>query len=138
MNNGSAQVSLTDATFTDSGTHTGTAAIYKVYASSENSNDYITNLLETSATDTVAFGSLATPTTINGGSYRYLTVRISTITGVVSGDTFSLSIASLGDLKFSVTEANLGYDGNQDGDLGDIISLLPVDGKPALGTIQKQ
>jgi len=137
-NNGSAQVTLTDATFTNSGSHTGTAARYTVYASSENSNDYTANTLELSTTDTVAFGSLTTPITINGGSYRYITVAITDVTTVASGDTFSLSVASLGDLAYSVTESALGYDANQDADHADTITSLKVDGKPALGTIQKQ
>ncbi|MFA5933781.1 MAG: hypothetical protein WC795_00970 [Candidatus Paceibacterota bacterium] len=136
-NNGSAQVTLTNAKFTDSGAHTGTAARYTVYASSENSSDYLANSLEVSGTDSVDFGSLTATTTINGGSYRYITVTISTVTTVAIGDTFSLSIANIGDLKFSVTEANLGYDGEQDGDITGTITALPADGKPALGTIQK-
>ena len=137
-NNGSAQVTLTHAKFTDSGSHTGTSARYTVYASSENSNDYTANSLEASSTDSVDFGSLTSSITINGGSYRYITVAITTVTSVASGDTFSLSIASLGDLKYSVTESALGYDANQDNDQGDTVSSLYVDGKPALGTIQKQ
>ncbi len=137
-NNGSAQVTLTNAKFTDSGSHTGTAARYTVYASSENSNDYTANSLEVSATDSVDYAALTSSTTINGGSYRYITVTISTVTTVAAGDTFSLSIASLGDLKYSVTEANLGYDAEQDGDITGTITSLFLDGKPALGTIQKQ
>ena len=142
MNNGSAQVTLTHAKFADSGTHTGTAVRYTVWASSENSSDYTATSLEVSSADEVSnvldYSTLATPVTINGGSYRYITVTASTVTGVISGDTFNFSIASIGDLKFSVTEANLGYDGDQDGANTSTISSLPVDGKPALGTIQKQ
>lgn len=136
-NNGSAQVTLTDATFTNSGSHTGSASRYTVYASSENSNDYTANSLAVSGSDTVAFGTLTTSVTLNGGSYRYLTVTLSTAGSVATGDTFSLSVASLGDIKYSVAESNLGYDGNQDGDLADTISSLKADGKPALGTLYK-
>ncbi len=138
MNNGSAQITLTHATFTDTGSHTGTDERYRVYASSENSNDYTANTLETSGSDTFAFGSLASTITINGGSYRYLTVTLSTVGSVAAGDSYSLSVASLGDLKFSVTEANLGYDATQNGDQADTISSLYVDGKPVLGSVQKQ
>jgi hypothetical protein len=49
-----------------------------------------------------------------------------------------MSVAALGDWKFSTTEANLGFDGNLDGDQGDTISSLYVDGKPSLGFYQKQ
>ncbi len=138
MNNGSAQITLTDATFTNSGSHTNTNARYTVYASSENSNDYTTNSLEVSGTDTVAFGSLTTSVTINGGSYRYITVAVTTTTSLASGDTYSLSVGALGDLKYSVAESALGYDGEQDGDLTGTITGLYVDGKPAVGTVQKQ
>lgn len=137
-NNGSAQITLTDASFTNSGSHTGTAARYTVYASSENSNDYTANTLETSTADSVAFGTLTNSITINGGSYRYITVAITTVTSIASGDTFSLSIANIGDLKYSVTESALGYDGTQNNSQADTISYLFADGKPALGTIQKQ
>lgn len=137
-NNGSAQVTLTHASFTDSGSHTGTAARYTVYASSENSNDYTANTLEASTADSVSFGTLTNSITINGGSYRYITVAITTVTSVASGDTFSLSIANIGDLKYSVTESALGYDGTQNNSQADTISYLFADGKPALGTIQKQ
>jgi hypothetical protein len=138
MNNGTAQITLTDATFTNSGTHTGTNARYTLYASSENSSDYTTNSLEVSGTDTVAFGSLTTSITINGGSYRYLTVVLSTATSVTTGDSFGLSVASLGDLKYSVAETGLGYDAEQDGDLTGTVTGLYVDGKPSLGTLNKQ
>ncbi len=137
MNNGT-QITLTDATFTNSGTHTGTNARYTLYASSENSSDYTTNSLEVSGTDTVAFGSLTTSITINGGSYRYLTVVLSTATSVTTGDSFGLSVASLGDLKYSVAETGLGYDAEQDGDLTGTVTGLYVDGKPSLGTLNKQ
>ncbi|MBU1038702.1 hypothetical protein KKC17_00465 [Patescibacteria group bacterium] len=138
QNNGNAQITLTNVKFTDSGTHTGTDARYTIYASSENSGDYTTNSLEVSATDTLDFAALTASTAINGGAYRYLTVTLSTATSVVSGDSFALSVASLGDLKYSVTEAGLGYDGTQDGDLADTITSLYVDGKPTLGTMSKQ
>ncbi len=138
QNNGSKQVTLTDASFTDGGTHTGSAARYTVYASSENSSDYTANSLKVSSSDSVAFGTLTSSITINGGAYRYLTIGLSTATSVASGDSFALSVSTLGNLKYSVTEAALGYDANQDGDFLDTSTGLYVDGKPTLGTITKQ
>ena len=133
-NHGSAQITLTNAKFTDNGSHTGTATRYTVYASSENSSDYTTNTLEASSTDSLDFAALTNSVTINGGAYRYITVQVSTVGSVTTGDSFNLSIASLGDFKYSVTEANLGYDAEADADLTGTITGLYVDGTPTLGT----
>lgn len=136
-NGGSAQITLTDATFTNSGSHTGTSTRYTVYASSEGTNDYTTNLLEVSSTDSVAFGSLGTSITINGGSFRYVTVAITTVGSIATNDNYSLSVASMGDVKYSVTETALGYDGEQDGDITGTITGLYTNGLPTLGNLYK-
>lgn len=138
MNNGSAQVTLTNVKFTDNGSHTGTDERYTVFASSENSSDYTANSLEVSGTDSLDFADLTSTITINGGAYRYLTVTLSTAGSVATGNSFNLAVASFGDLKFSVSEANLGYDSNKDGDTSDTATGLRVNGKPSLGTIVKQ
>jgi hypothetical protein len=142
-NNCGSQVTLANVKFTDSGSHTGTSARYTLLSSDQNSSNYAAHVLATSTTDFVsgayAFNSIGgADTTINGGSFRYITLAITTVTSVASGDTFNMSVAALGDWKFSATEANLGFDGNLDGDLGDTITGLYVDGKPALGFMQKQ
>ncbi|HBB02881.1 MAG: S-layer domain-containing protein [Candidatus Peregrinibacteria bacterium GW2011_GWF2_38_29] len=140
-NNGSAAISLTDVTFTNNGSDTGTVETYDLYASNENSNNYTGTILANETVNSVAFGSGATDIAINGGAYRYLTVYIgSVVTGLASGDSWNLSIASLGDLKYSVAESGLGYSGNpaSDNDLGDTVLVLAVDGKPVLGTITKK
>jgi hypothetical protein len=138
-NNCGGQVTLTTAKFTDSGTHTGTAARYTIYSSSEGSSDYTANTLATSSADfSSGVLSFTVSQTINGGSFRFITLAITTVTSVAAGDTFNMSVAALGDWKFSATEANLGFDGTLDGDQGDTVSSLYVDGKPALGFYQKQ
>lgn len=136
-NNGSAQITLTNATFTDSGSNSTTADRYSLLYSTQNSNDYTTNTA-TSAASTVGYGALTNTFTIDGGAYRYLSNTVSAGTGGLSvGDSFTLAVASLGNLTYSVTEASLGFDGNQDGDLGDTVTGLYVDGKPAAGTVYK-
>jgi hypothetical protein len=137
QNNGSAQIRLTHVKFTDNGTNSTTTETYKLWYSDENSSNYTANVGGTStSTD---FGALGTPITLNGGSYRYLTVTVENATGLASGDSFNLAVASLGDLKYSVDDADLGYDGNRDGNSSSGISAgLYVDGKPVLGTIVKQ
>ena len=137
QNNGSAQVTLTHATFADSGSNSTTADRYSLLYSTQNSNDFTANTA-TSAAINVGYGSLTTTFTVDGGSYRYLSNTISAGTaGLSVGDSFTLSVATLGDLKFSVAESALGYDGNQDGDLSDTISSLFADGKPLVGTLYK-
>jgi hypothetical protein len=128
---------LTHVKFTDNGTNSTTTETYKLWYSDENSSNYTANVGGTStSTD---FGALGTPITLNGGSYRYLTVTVENATGLASGDSFNLAVASLGDLKYSVDDADLGYDGNRDGNSSSGISAgLYVDGKPVLGTIVKQ
>ena len=138
-NNGSAPVTLTNVKFTDNGSNSTTSEVYTLYASSENSSDYTANLMATSSDD-VDFGAISSSTqvTINGGAYRYLTVVVTTASGLATGDSFNLAVASLGDLKYSVSESNLGYDANADNDISDTITGLYVNGQPVLGTIVKQ
>lgn len=137
-NNGNAQVTLTNFTPTDSGAHTGTSARYTLYFSNDGDSAYTANSASTTQSDTLAFGSSFTGVTINGGSFRYVTITASTVTGLASGDTYNLSISALGNVKFSVAESALGYDGNQDGALSTTLTGLFADGKPTLGTVQKQ
>lgn len=139
QNNGSAQITLTNATFTNSGSNSTTADRYSIVYSTQNSSDYTANTATSSiGSDTSIGGALTNTFTIDGGSYRYVSVIIASGTGGLSvGDSWNLSVAALGDLKYSVTESALGFDANQDGDLGDTVSSLYVDGKPIAGTLYK-
>ena len=74
--------------------------------------------------------------TINGGSYRYYTIRTSGVTG--NNNTFQFSVGALGRLTFAARESDLGYSGNVgsgDNDLGDTITNLYIDGRPSLATV---
>lgn len=135
-NNGSAQVTLTKVTFTDNGTNSTSSELYKLYYSDENSANYTQNNVGTSTS--VDFGA-SLSITLNGGSYRYFTVTVESATGLASGDSFNLAVASLGNVRFTAADSNLLYDGNVDGSAtsGSTTGLY-ADGKPVLGTIVKQ
>ncbi|MFA6365232.1 MAG: peptidoglycan-binding protein [Candidatus Paceibacterota bacterium] len=70
---------------------------------------------------------------IDGGSWRYLTVK--TAGAAANNDTFGLAVSALGNVLYDAVEADLGYDGNGDGDLSDTIYGLYVDGTPSLATV---
>jgi hypothetical protein len=138
-NSGSAKVTLTNAAFADNGSHTGTLSRYQLKYSDDGSTNYTANNASTTLADTLNFGDISSAAiTINGGSYRYLSVILSTVGSATTGDTFQLAVSALGNLKFSVAEADLGYDGNQSGTITGSVTGLFVDGKPTLQLITKQ
>lgn len=140
MNNGSAEVTISTVKLSDNGSHVATDWTYSLYVSDQASSNYTGTLVDNDGTDNTAnvidYGSLDTTFTISGGSYRYVTAVLLAGT-VASGDSVQLGVSALGDITYSVTEANLGYDGEQDGDITGTITGLYVDGKPSLGTLQK-
>jgi hypothetical protein len=74
-----------------------------------------------------------TDVTINGGSWRYVTIK--TDAAGVAYDTYQWSVNALGNLLYSVAETSLGYDENANGDLADTITGLYMSGTPALEMI---
>lgn len=123
-NNGSSQVTITGVTLTNS----GSSATYQLAYSSQNSSDYTANVVATST------GLTFTPSfTIDGGAYRYVTVSLAS--APTSGDSWQLSVASLGNITYTATGAALGYAPNADGDLTATSASLKADGKPSLSTI---
>jgi len=137
QNNGSAQVTITAATFSDSGTNTSSDDRYRMTVTAQGSSAG-TDVTASSTALTVAFGTLTNSFTLDGGAYRYIDITVPTVTNLASGDSWQLSVSALGQLLFSVAESALGYDGEQDGDFTGTITGLYVDGKPSLGTISKQ
>lgn len=148
-NNGTSKVTLTDLKFTNNGSTGATALTMKLYYSDQNSTNYTQNIASSSqvftglTTSTLNFFNLgssggSSSFTIDGGAYRYVTVVINSATGLTAGDSFQFAVSSLGDVKYSVAETDLGYDGNLSGGLSGSISNLIVDGKPSLGTLVKQ
>ncbi len=136
-NNGNSKVTITDIKLTDNGSHTGTPT-YRLRYSDQNSTNYTQNSAVSSA-NSVDFSSLGSGSfSIDGGAYRYVTVTINTTGGIMSGDFWQLAVTKLGNISYSATETDLGYDANGNGTISDTILNLPAEGIPALGTIVKQ
>jgi hypothetical protein len=70
---------------------------------------------------------------IDGGSYRYMTIKTSGV--AANNDTYQFSVSNLGNVLFDAAETDLGYDGNGDGDLNDTIANLYVGGTPLLSKV---
>lgn len=133
-NQNSFAITLTDLTVTDNGSHTGSLN-YRLHFSDIDSPNYTGNTAVASNASLV-FSSLSI--SLPGNTSRYLSVALPASGSLTTGDSFNLSVASLGHGRYSVTEADLGVDNNKDGDLADTITGLFVDGKPTLGTLIKQ
>ena len=138
-NNGSAKVTITGVKFTNNGSSTGSTTTYKLTYSDLNSNNYTQNVASSSfsSVDFSTLSTLGTTFTIEGGAYRYVTVAINTIGSAISGDTWQLSVASHGDVTFTVAESDLLYDSNNDGAISGSTASLRAEGKPSLGTLTK-
>jgi hypothetical protein len=142
-NYGSGQVTVTNVKLADNGNHTGSTTTYKLWISGDGTDDYLNTTVSTTGADfssgTYDFSGGMSSFTIEGGSYRYLTVTINTASTLSAvGDTYSMAVANLGDLKYSLTEANYGYDNNGDADQSDTLTSVFMNGKPALGTFSKK
>jgi hypothetical protein len=133
-NNSSVRVTLNNIRLTDTGSHSGTSSTYWLYASDENMNNYTADQIG-GRLNSVDFTPLASYPVIHPGLYRYITVVINNPSGIQTGDTFSLGVRTNGDVNYYVSEQDLGYDANGDGDMIDRISNLPTTGTPQLGTV---
>lgn len=153
-NNGSNPVYLATSTFAFANGGSATTSVgFKIYASTQgggqsdtsawnSGNGYAAAAGTTGASSTVSFATTTMTSAeqlINGGSWRYVTIKT---TGVAANnDTFQFSVSALGNVLFDVSEADLGYSGNYNGtstgdtDITDTIYGLYVDGIPALGTV---
>ncbi len=132
-NHGSSPIYLATSslTFADGGSSAG---LYALYGSDENGSGSAWNVSTTSAPTTFdTSGLIAANAKIDGGNYRYLTIKTASTSS--NNDTYEFSVSSLGDLTYSVHETDLGYDANADGDLADQIDGLYIDGKPTLSTV---
>jgi peptidoglycan hydrolase-like protein with peptidoglycan-binding domain len=134
-NNSSVPVTLNNIRLTDAGSHSGTSSTYWLYASDENMNNYTADQIG-GRLNSVDFTPLASYPVIHPGLYRYITVVINNTSGIQTGDTFSLGVHATGDINYFVSEQDLGYDANGDGDMIDRISNLATIGNPQLGTVQ--
>jgi len=77
--------------------------------------------------------------TLNAGETKHLAVKVKTLaTNDTAGDTYRMTIAAISDVQYSVTEAELGYDGNKDGDMGDDITGIPGSSTAYAYTVTKK
>lgn len=132
-NNGSKTITLTDFKVTDTGAHTGVTTSYDLVDYNTNTV-YKANVLP--AGGVIDFNTLAI--NFNGSETKSLAVKVNTLGAAVAGDTFRMTIANINDVKFSATEANLGYDGNIDGDMVDTIIAMPGNSKAYAEKITKK
>jgi len=151
-NNGTAPISLSTSSiaFANGGSAT-TTTNFKIYSSAmgggqsdtsgwgggaANGNGYLAAAGTTGASSSISFATTtfsAAEQRIDGGSWRYLTIKTSA--AVANNDTFQFSVSGLGNVKFDVAEADLGYDGNGTGTISGSTYDLFVDGIPALSTV---
>ncbi|MEK7543088.1 MAG: hypothetical protein AAB503_02190 [Patescibacteria group bacterium] len=144
-NNGNAPISIGKSVrFSNAGVSKKIAFALYVSAmggSSSDSETYIASASINDASSTIDFniGSLQKESSvdvdciINGGTHRYLTIK--TNGTAENNNTFQLSVSALGNISYKISEADLGYDANLDGDLNDTISGLCIDGTPSLATV---
>lgn len=143
-NNGDAPIYLASTTMSfANGGSASTSLTFDMSASgmgggqSDVSVDYPTSTTGTTgASSTVAFDLAAISAAnrkIDGGSWRYITVKTSG--AAANNNTFQFSVSALGNITFQVDEADLGFTGNSDSDISDILVGLYVDGTPSLGSV---
>jgi hypothetical protein len=152
-NNGTAPIYLassTGFTFTNGGSATNSLS-FALYSSAlggsqgDTSVTYIATSTADGSSSSVPFdltNVVAASRKIDGGSWRYLTIKNASfgtaMPGVpVSNNTFQFSVSALGNLLYNVDESDLGYSGNpqSDNDLSDTIPDLYIDGTPSLATV---
>lgn len=137
-NTGFAPITVSQLHLVDHGFHTGALPTYQLVASGQqNAPDYLatTVLAEQSGLNFVLPGA---GVRIDSGSFRNFTVSLKNLGGAVSGDSWQLSADTLGTSQYQISETDLHYDGNANGKLDELITALPIDGTPALGTLVKQ
>lgn len=134
---GAVKITLANLKFVDNGSHAGSTTTYKLLYSSQNFTDYSGYTAGTSS-PSVNFGALTPGVTIDAGAFRYFTVAIDNPGSAKSGDTWQLSVASLGDVTYTVSESDFGFDLNNNGTMTDVIGPLFTNGKPGFATLIKQ
>lgn len=149
-NNGTGAILLSTSTlsFTNGGSAT-TTTNFKVYASAvgggsadtsgwNSGNGYTAVAGTTGASSTISFATTtitAAEQKIDGGSWRYLTIK--TTAASANNNTYQFSVSSLGNVLFNAAESDLGFSGNasSDSDLSDTSLGLYADGLPSLQTV---
>jgi hypothetical protein len=145
-NNGSSPIYIDQLKFANGGS-ASTVVGFKIYASAQsgamsnisgwnNSQGYSATVGTNGTSPTVNFETNSLTDTerlIDGGSWRYLTIK--TAGAAANNNTFQFSVGAYGDIRFSTKEVDLGYSGNGDSDINDTIYDLYVDGIPSLSKV---
>ncbi len=154
-NNGTAPIYLASTTdvskqFTISNGGAATTSVkFELYASAQGGSQsdmsvtYATSTTSngaTGASSTIAFDFKIAGVTdanrqINGGSFRYLSIKTNGV--AANNDTFALSISALGKVQYYVNESDLGYSGNPfvDSNISGTLGGMYTSGTPSLGTV---
>ncbi|MFA7653873.1 MAG: hypothetical protein WCX97_02410 [Candidatus Magasanikbacteria bacterium] len=135
-NLGNAEVAITKFSLANGGASTSTLKYDLKYSVDGGSQTDVTGGTASSTlANTTAFGTLTTPVTIGGNSWRYFTVKTSGT--AVNYDYFQLSVGALGDILYEVKDTNLGYDGNVSGAIDDsyVNTGLYTSGTPSLESV---
>ncbi len=144
VNNGTTPISLSSSLKFANGGSATTSMSFKIYGSVmggtqsdvsawNGGNGYVGSGNGGSATINFTLATSSEELKIDGGSWRYITVK--TNSAAQNNDTAQLSVSALGNIRFDVKESDLGYSGNNDSDLSDTIYGLYVDGRPSLATV---
>ncbi len=135
-NAGAATVEITDFKVTDLGAQTGATSTYDLVNYVDNTV-YLSNIQVSGGV--INFATMTTALTLNAGETKHLAIKVKTLSsGDRAGDTYQMSIAAIGNVKYKVTEADLGYDANKDNDLTDTIWLIPADSTPVAYVVTKK
>ena len=148
-NNGTAPIYLTKSvpmTISNGGAAT-TSVTFSLFASAQGGSQ--SDMSVTYATSSTSGGATGASSSIpfnlasvsdanlqiNGGSFRYYSVKTNGV--AANNDTFALSVSSLGNVKYSVNESDLGYSGNPftNSNISDSLVNMYTSGVPSLGTV---
>lgn len=134
VNNGSAKITVRRLTFNDYGRHTGNTTRYSLKYSDQNNSNFTANTAIAVSDSLQDFffplpGNLGI--SIDANSYRYVTVALAEIGAIATGDTFQLEASTeYGMLLYDISETDLQYDGNGNGQITDNIVNLPMHWPP--------
>jgi len=153
-NNGTAPIYLSSSTmaFTNGGS-ASTSLNFKIYASAvgggqsdtsgwgngaANGAGYLAVAGTTGASSSISFATTTMSTAemkIDGGSWRYLTIKTSA--AAANNDTFQFSVSALGSIIYNVNESDLGYSGTPSAHstISGMVSGLYINGIPSLATV---
>ena len=128
-NTGTKAITLTGVKFVKDGG--SNVATFGLAVSGDGQSSFNTDISTTSSS--VDFGTNFS-SSIQGGSYRYLTVKNATAASSTDAVTLSAN-SNIGDITYSIDEAVYGDDANGNGTQTEVITGLKVVGNPSTATV---